>query len=214
MKENAWLKKNLAYTWENKVNSDWIINDLKITKKDIVLDVGCGNGAHLNDIQEKTNARCIGVDIREDLFKLNKNKRVKLLYSDMRDLKIKDNSITKLFSLGVFEHVPETDKVFSEVYRVLQKGGKVLFTVPNKISWFHVTKKIKQAFGLWDIGYEAGFTIKQLNYMLKRQGLRIEREYIMPHEKISNPFNWMDNLLNRLNNHKFGFFIKAIAFKI
>ncbi len=214
MRKNAWLRDDSGYRWETKVNSDWIIRELQIVKKDSVLDIGCGTGAHLDDIQRKIGCKCIGVDIRDDLFKLNKNKKLVLKFSDMRHLKIPDSSMTKVFSLGVFEHVPETEKVFDEVKRVLKRDGKVLFSVPNKISMFHITKKIKQALGLWKLGYEASFTIKRLKRMLEKKGFYIEKAYIVPHGRVSNPFNLVDNLMNKVNNKKFGFFITIVARKI
>lgn len=211
--ENAWLKKNITYTWGNKVNSDWLIKALKITKKDCVLDIGCGTGAHLDDIERKTGARCTGVDIRAELFKESKNRKVKLIYSDMRDLKLRDDSFTKIFSIGVFEHVPETGKVLDEAARVLKKKGKLLFTVPNVLSFFHITKRIKQVLGIWGLGYEASFTIRQLEKMLVKRGFVVERAYIIPHERISNVFNLSDNMLNRISNRYFGFFVNIVARK-
>jgi ubiquinone/menaquinone biosynthesis C-methylase UbiE len=210
---NPWLKKDVSWSWPTSANADWIIKELRIKKKDSILDIGCGAGAHLRDIYKKTGAKCFGADIRKDLFKLNKNTKIKLKYSDMRNIKLPNSSFDKLFSLGTFEHVPETGQVFSEVSRLLKKNGEVLFTVPNKISFFHLTKKIKQFLGLWKIGYEKSFTIKQLERILRRHNLRIEKAYIVGHPKVFNVFNWMDNQLNKLNNKKFGFFIRIIAIK-
>lgn len=212
-KKNPWLKEDVSWNWETKVNSDWIISDLSISKEDIVLDIGCGPGAYLNDINLKTQAKCYGIDIRTDVFKLNRNKNVHLLQGNMLEIPHKPGTFTKIFSLGTLEHDPDTDKVFSEVSRVLKRNGKVLLTVPNKLSFFHLTKRVKQFLGKWDIGYEKSFTIRELKKLLEKQGLRVEEEYISPHPQINNFFNYSDNFLNNLNNKKFGFFISIVASK-
>ena len=213
MSENPWLKNDLDYGWETCVNADWIIRDLEISGKDRVLDVGCAAGAHLSDIEKKTGASCVGVDIRTDLFAWNTNDRITLKYSDMRALDIADRSITRLFSLGVFEHVPETERVLFEVERVLTDDGRVLFSVPNKISLFHLTKKIKQAVGFWKLGYEKGFTVRRLKAMLARRGLRLIKARIILHSPVKNLLNRIDNLLNGLDPGVFGFFIIVVAEK-
>jgi len=212
--KNKWLDKNLQWSWKTKVNADHIIKILNIKKSDKVLDIGCGPGAYLNDIQKKTKAQCYGIDIRKDQFKFNKNKKVKLKYSDMENIKFPAKSFSKIFSLGTLEHTPRTDKVFSEVSRLLKKNGKVYFTVPNLFSMFHITKKIKQALGLWGMGYEAGFTINELTQILKKHKMKALDAFITPHPKTSNLFNLLDNSLNQFNNKKFGFFINFTAQKI
>jgi ubiquinone/menaquinone biosynthesis C-methylase UbiE len=210
---NPWLKKDVSWSWPKEANANGIIKELNIQKKDKVLDIGCGNGAHLRDIRKKTGANCFGADIRKDIFKQNKNRDVKLRYSDIRNLKFSNNSFNKIYSIGTFEHVPQTGKVFSEVSRILKKDGKVLFTVPNECSFFHLTKKLKQFLGIWKLGYEESFTIKELNKILKKHNFIIEKSYIVGHPKVFNIFNWMDNQLNKLNNKRFGFFIRILASK-
>lgn len=211
--KNSWLKKKISYTWNEKVNSDKIIQKLKIQKKDKVLDIGCGKGAHLQDIWEKTSADCYGVDIRDDLLKFNKKKKIKLKHSDMRNLQFPDNYFDKIFALGVFEHVPETEMVISEASRVLKTKGRLFFSVPNKVSFFHITKVIKQILGRWDIGYEKGFTILKLREILGEHRLRVISAKVVPHQKVSNFLNFFDNFLNKISSRSFGFFIEILASK-
>ena len=213
-KENAWLDKNVSWEWETDVNADSIIEELGIVKGEKVLDIGCGPGTYLDDIQKKTGATGFGCDIRTDVFAMNKNKNVKLIEGDMLRLPYSDGKFDKLFSLGVLEHDPDHDRVFGEAARVLKKGGKILLTVPNLFSFFHVTKHVKMALGKWDVGYEASFTIPGLKRLLKKHGLVIEKAYMTPHPLVSNVFNRMDNALHRRNDQQFGFFVRVIARKI
>ncbi len=213
-KQNAWLDKDVSWEWETNVNADSIIEELGIVKKDNVLDVGCGPGTYLNDIQKKTGAKSFGCDIRTDVFAANKNKKVKLIEGDMLKLPYRAGFFDKLFSLGVLEHDPDHDRVFGEAARVLKKGGKILLTVPNLFSFFHVTKHVKMLLGRWDVGYEASFTIPGLKRLLQKQGLVVEKAYMTPHPEVRNVFNWMDNKMHGFNGERFGFFVRVVARKV
>ena len=212
--ENAWLDKDVSWEWETHVNADSIIKELGIVKGEKVLDIGCGPGTYLSDIQKKTGAKSFGCDIRTDVFAANKNKRVKLIEGDMLALPYQDGEFDKIFSLGVLEHDPDHDRVFGEAARVLRKGGKLLLTVPNLLSFFHVTKHVKMLLGKWDVGYEASFTIPGLRKLLGRHGLVVEKAYVMPHPRVSNVFNWVDNFLQGVSDQRFGFFVRVVARKV
>ena len=218
---NEWKKyweertrKNKDWYGKEEKNADEIIKELDISKKDIVLDIGCANGSHLSDIYKKTRAKCYGIDISEIAINLNRNKKIRLSVADMRKLPFENNFFTKIFSLGTIEHVPETEQVFREINRVLKKQGKLFITVPNKISFFHFTKRIKMLLGIWDLGYEKSFTKKEIIHLLEKTGFKLEKFWITKHQKVSNIFNLIDNLLNKIDNKKFGFFIFFIAKKI
>lgn len=147
--ENGWTRY-----WEERVcsgadyygkkpnNADKIIKILKINKKDFVLDIGCATGAHLTDIQKKTGARCYGIDISPIAIKLNKNKKISLKVGDMEKIPFKAKMFNKVFSFGVFEHSPKSLNVFRELNRVMKTGGIAYISVPNKISFFHVTSSV------------------------------------------------------------------------
>jgi SAM-dependent methyltransferase len=62
-----------------------------------------------------------------------KGKKVKLLYADlMQKLPFKSGMFDKIIMSEVAEHLPNDLKGFSEVKRVLKKGGTLLVTVPNQ----------------------------------------------------------------------------------
>lgn len=53
-----------------------------------------------------------------------------VLNQDVQLLTFEDNSFDVVTSNHVFEHVPDDIKGYSECYRVLRKGGCIIFTVP------------------------------------------------------------------------------------
>lgn len=53
-----------------------------------------------------------------------------VLNVDLMDIPFKENTFDMVVSTEVFEHIPLPYKAFSEVYRILKKGGSHVFTVP------------------------------------------------------------------------------------
>lgn len=216
MVSNAWInyyRTRENYYGKHGSNADKIISLLNLQKSDFVLDIGCGPGAFLDDIKQKVGSTCAGIDISFDAIKKRHTKGNILIVSDMRWLPFKSRTFTKVFSLGTIEHAPETKAIIGEISRVLKTNGHCYLTAPNKISFFHITKNIKILFGLWDLGYEKSFTPKQLINELKSAGLLVTDYFIIPHPKTSNLFNVADNILNKISNKLFGFFLCVLAEK-
>ena len=91
-----------------------------------VLELGCGRGA-LRDVFANYAGVDISLYILERYFK-GRN----VVQADMQDLPIRDSSIDFVFSVAAIEHVPNPEKVFCEVDRVLKKGG-MAYLAP---AWF------------------------------------------------------------------------------
>ena len=106
----------------------------KLKKGEIVLDLGSGAGFDAFLALEKVgkSGKVIGVDITEKMVKKAKENAKKYGYDnvefklgDIEDLPLEDNSIDVVISNCVINLAPNKDKVFSEAYRVLKKGGRM-----------------------------------------------------------------------------------------
>lgn len=64
---------------------------------------------------------------------------------DLQSLTYQDNFFEICTSAEIFEHVPDDKKAFKEIYRVLQPGGVLLFTVPFEGSEYTIERA--QGFG-------------------------------------------------------------------
>ncbi len=53
-----------------------------------------------------------------------------IMHQDLMDLSLGNESIDLVISSDVFEHIPDPYKAHEEVYRVLKRGGRHIFTVP------------------------------------------------------------------------------------
>lgn len=108
-----------------------------IKEGDIVLDLGSGAGFDVFLAAKKVGekGKVIGVDMtekmiekaRENAKKYNYN-NVEFKLGDIEQLPVEDNSINVIISNCVINLAPNKDKVFSESYRVLKKGGKMFIS--------------------------------------------------------------------------------------
>lgn len=115
-----------------------ILNVTKLSFKGKVLDVGCGDGGLAVEIQKKfPKVKMYGVDISSDGVKLANRANVKAKVSDLnKKFPFNGNNFDFVISLEVLEHVLETDIFFTEVKRVLKKGGIAIISTPNLLSWY------------------------------------------------------------------------------
>lgn len=120
-----------------------------IKKRDIVLDLGCGNGQ--NSVKAAKFARkVIGVDFDESLLSLAKkssgSKNISFKKINLeRPLPFEDSSFDKILFLDVLEHLIERAQILREIKRVVKYGGLMFLGVPNsQTSW----KKTQRSAGI------------------------------------------------------------------
>ena len=107
------------------------ISKIDLEKK-LVLDLGCGEGKVSSTIFDG-EADIIGLDIsKEDIIKAKgRGNYRELIIGDAQRLPFSDRSVDTVFSNSVLEHIPGIFMVLKEVSRILQKNGKLVFTVPS-----------------------------------------------------------------------------------
>ncbi len=106
----------------------------RIKEGDVVLDLGSGAGfdAFLTAKKVGETGRVIGIDMTLEMIeKAKKNAEkygyhnVEFMLGDIENLLLEDNSIDIIISNCVINLSSDKDKVFSEAYRVLKKGGRM-----------------------------------------------------------------------------------------
>jgi len=104
--------------------------------KDVVLDLGCGEGFFLKMINKPKEI--IGIDISrialKKAWKTNKGRRkIKILWGDATNLKnIRDKYFDKITASEILEHILYPKKAISEIHRVLKNNGLAIISIPNE----------------------------------------------------------------------------------
>ena len=94
-----------------------------------VLDLGCGVGHshHLLSPRES-----VGLDISAEALADQDRETV---VADMRDLPFGAGEFSSVLSVHSLEHVPDPERVLSEVARVLEPDGVAVFATPNRLTF-------------------------------------------------------------------------------
>jgi len=106
--------------------------------------IGCGSQEEMSIINEKCDG--FGIDISEVAIKKSRKKYPKSRYciSDATELPLRENSFDCVICSEVIEHVEDSEKLLSEVRRILRNGGIFIVTTPNWISWYGLLRKIAE----------------------------------------------------------------------
>jgi len=106
-------------------------------KAEVMLDLGCNNGAVTIEIAKAVRAREVyGVDIDENVLRLAAARGIKVLKCDLSKdpIPIGDESVDLVTALEVIEHLVNPDHMLREARRVLKPRGTLLLTTPNLAS--------------------------------------------------------------------------------
>jgi len=104
-----------------------------------ILDLGCGRGDFLLECH-KEKIDVIGIDINPNYIKISKEKikgngfEPNIIQGRGEELPFEDNYFDFVNCVDVLEHTQNPQKVLSEIYRVLKKGGRTFITIQNRLS--------------------------------------------------------------------------------
>lgn len=115
---HRWREKSLLKLWQ----------DYHRGRK--LFDAGCGTGLMLRHFPEAS----IGLDINPRNLKKAKihAPQAKLVLGDIEKIPFKNNSFSTIVCTEVLEHLPTPSVALKEIFRVLEKGGLLIGSVPAK----------------------------------------------------------------------------------
>lgn len=102
-----------------------------ITPESVILDIGCGRTDYMADLYAQVK-RVIGQD--PDAQALAENPVItEKLVGDFEILNtLPDNSVDMIVSAWTLEHLPDADKLFIQIQRLLKPKGKFIALTPNR----------------------------------------------------------------------------------
>jgi SAM-dependent methyltransferase len=124
-------------SWVTTEESNAIPQILGLRSDSFVLELGCGSGGYALHLGEKVGCRIVGLDINEAGVR-NANhlalargldSRVHFeQFDDSKKLPFDDNTFDAVFSNDVLCHLQRRPEVLVEIFRVLNPGGRMLFS--------------------------------------------------------------------------------------
>ena len=107
-----------------------ILKLLKPKKGDRILEVGCNSGNFVKRLR-KHCGNVKGVDINKDAIA---DSCVDGLFCmSAEELGFRDGSFSKIVSMHTIEHVPNIEKAFNEMGRVVEKNGRIVVSYPFEL---------------------------------------------------------------------------------
>lgn len=102
-----------------------------------VLMIGCGTGEESRIIKEYGATDIVGVDLSEESINIAKETYPDITFfiGDMHNLPFESNSFDFVYSSLAIHYSETPEKVYSEIYRILKKGGQLLFSIGHPLRW-------------------------------------------------------------------------------
>lgn len=142
----------------------WYLDRLR--PEDLVLDLGCGHGAHL----ARTSAVCreiIGVDRDVAALRIARRRpgitRHSVVAWDLRNpLPWRTARFTAILCLDLLEHIDDRQALLRECHRVLIPGGRLFLSVPNRTTRWRDRLRRAGRFSFADPDHRVEYTREEL----------------------------------------------------
>ncbi len=183
--------------------------DIKSKK---VLDIGCGYGWCEIDFLKRGVKKIVGTEITTSDLKTAKkyikNPKAEFVVAGATKLPFPDNSFDTVVSWEVIEHIPKNseNQMFSEVNRVLKKGGTFYLSTPFR---HIISNSLDPAW--WLIGHRH-YSKKQLTDYAKRNGFKVEKSYVKG--RFFQAYAWVDMYIWKWIFKRRAFYTKKLDEKI
>jgi ubiquinone/menaquinone biosynthesis C-methylase UbiE len=120
------------YCEEQEAKYNAALNDLKVQRGEVVLDVGCGTGLFFPHIAEKAGL-VVGLDISRALLlqakkRAKKQENVFVVLADADYLPFADAVFDLVFAFTVIQNMPNPLETLKEIKQVAKEGASIVLT--------------------------------------------------------------------------------------
>jgi len=136
------LRRYLDYIYFDAVNKRLAaqLEHVQTQSVEVYLDLGCYVGYNTDRVRQVLHPKCtIGLEFDPLSVQEARRQKVDVARHDLNQpLPLKSNSADVVTVFDVLEHLVETWRFVTEMYRVLKPGGFVLIDCPNLAAWHNV----------------------------------------------------------------------------
>lgn len=117
-----------------------VVKNLPKNKRTVLLDCGCDDGKKsVNRARAIGASRLLGLERVAQRARLAKERGVKVVTTDLNTpWPLRSSSIDCITATEVVEHLVDLDNFFSESYRTLKKGGRIIVSTENLAAWHNI----------------------------------------------------------------------------
>jgi methionine biosynthesis protein MetW len=160
-----------------------------VTDQTIVLDVGCGDGAHYGKALASIARAYHGLEVSETAVAIAQRNGILAQVHDLsKPFPFADATFDRVICLEVVEHLFDPAFALAEISRVLKPDGCVILAVPNIV---HISNRMRGLLGgfspggtpetasrrPWADPHIRFFTLRSLRQFVAEQGFRITELY-------------------------------------
>jgi ubiquinone biosynthesis O-methyltransferase len=179
-----------------------------------ILDCGCGTGNFSIKLAEK-GAQVTGVDLSTEMMGVAKEKarrselNINFVEADICNLTFPDNSFDAVFTMAVFEAIPDSQRAFQEMMRVLKPGKFLLIgTIRKDAAWGRSYEKRVQENpdSIWR--FSTFKTMEEIKDLDRENLVKIGQCLFVPPNALEDKFNMEEE--ERLSHTEPGGFMAAL----
>ena len=141
-----------------------------------ILDVGCHSGLFTSKFSKDPSVAIYGIDISSEAIVLAK-KRIKkghFYVADAHKLPFENSFFDVIFCFEMLEHVEMPEKVISEIFRVLKKGGRGVILIPTDNKLFKTIWYLWNLYRpVWKHAHIQSFNEEKLTVLLRKRKFKI-----------------------------------------
>lgn len=131
-----------------------------------ILDIGCGTGALITELQKYGNV--VGIDRSEDALKFCRERGItNVKLGSAIKIPEPDKKYDAVMALDLLEHLDDDKEAMKEIKRVLRPDGVAIIFVPAFMFLWGVTDVVSE--------HKRRYTKKELVIRLKEMGFEIKR---------------------------------------
>lgn len=175
----------------------------KNIKSKFLCDIGCGSGLYSHLLQNKNFLYAVDLSSKALQLAGKDLKKTALVCADANYLPFKDNFFDGVLLLDILEHIEDDTRVIREVYRTLNKGGFVIFSVPqdnrlfskidikNKHYRRYSKKELLKKFSPFTIRYlsSVGFPLMRIYLQLIMNSPQPEESFLRKNKNLTKIFS-------------------------
>jgi SAM-dependent methyltransferase len=194
--ETLYQSSNPTRRWLHCSRRDWIVGKIRELKNQVAgraIEIGFGAGIYLPQLAE-VFAQVVASDLDQAHLDharsiAEKYPNIELVRDDILESKLPAHSFNLVLCSEVIEHIAGTERVLAGIHRLLQPGGTLILSTPQRWSLMELSAKVaflpgivqivRRIYGeaVFDMGHIHLMTARTTERQLSSAGFRIRERH-------------------------------------